>query len=390
MGVLSLVEPQPWADVDAPIEFAGLKAQQAVLESEIIARIHGVLAHGQYIMGPEVAELEAALAAHCGARHAIALSSGTDALIAAMMVLEIGPGDAVFIPAFTFPATAEAVILLGATPVFVDVDRTHFNLDPGALAQSIAAVVAGKTLRPRLALAVDLFGLPADYDAISDLANAHDMTVLADAAQSFGASLNGRLVGTIAPITATSFFPAKPLGCYGDGGALFTDDDETAAAVGSIRAHGKGASKYDIVRVGLNARLDTIQAAVLLAKLPIFVDEIAARRRLADIYCAGLAGVVDTPVNLAGAQSAWAQYTIQIDDRDRVRDRLTAVGIPTAVYYPRPMHKQPAYARFGIGAGSLPVSEEISSRVLSLPMHGYMTAAAAERVVGAVRAAVAR
>lgn len=370
------------------LEFAGLKAQQAALGDAITARMNAVLRHGQYIMGPEIAELEAALAQHCGARHAIAVSSGTDALVAALMVLGVGPGDAVFVPGFTFPATAEAVLLIGAEPVFVDVDPELFTLDPAHLQYRIDDVNQTGRLRPSIVLAVDLFGQPADYQAIASIADTHGMTVMADAAQSLGASLHGAAVGTLAPITATSFFPAKPLGCFGDGGALFTDDDQSAEALRSIRAHGKGNDKYEIVRLGLNARLDSLQAAVLLAKLPALASEIAARGQLAEIYDAGLTDLVVTPRRRPGARSAWAQYSILLDDRDRVRDRLYGQNIPNAVYYPRPMHLQPAYARFGAGEGSLPVSERLCAHILSLPMHGYMSERAAGHVVGAVRSAL--
>lgn len=370
-----------------PVEFAGLKAQQAALGDRIAARMDAALAHGQFIMGPEVAELEAALAAFAGARHAIAVSSGTDALLAAMMALGIGVGDAVFLPAFTFPATAEAAVLLGASPVFVDVDSKTFNLDTDDLAARVETVRRAGLLRPRAVIPVDLFGLPADYDRITPLAEASGMTVIADAAQSFGAARNGRRVGTLAAVTATSFFPAKPLGCFGDGGALLTDDDDLAEALASIRAHGKGADKYAIDRLGLNARLDTLQAAVLLAKLPAFPEELAARGGLADAYDAGLNEIVTTPARVAHSTSAWAQYTIKVSDRDRLRARLTDQGIPSAVYYPRPMHLQPAYRRFGDGPGSLPVSEALCAQVLSLPIHGYMSAEATERVITAVRIA---
>ncbi|MEZ5667341.1 MAG: DegT/DnrJ/EryC1/StrS family aminotransferase [Alphaproteobacteria bacterium] len=378
-----MTSPQPTPQ--PTIEFAGLKAQQAALGPAIAARMDAVLRHGQYIMGPEVAELESALAAFAGARQAVALSSGTDALVAAMMALSVGAGDAVFLPSFTFPATAEAPLLLGATPVFVDVDPQLFTIDPADLAARVEAIRRAGRLRPRMVIAVDLFGLPADYDALAPVAEAAGMTLLADAAQSFGASVDGRRVGTLTGITATSFFPAKPLGCFGDGGALFTDDAALADRLRSIRAHGRGAAKYDIDRLGLNARLDTLQAAVLLAKLPAFAGELAARERLAASYDAGLADAVVTPARRAGAVSAWAQYTILSDRRDALRRHLEAAGIPSAVYYPRPTHLQPAYRRFGDGPGSLPVSEALCARVLSLPMHGYLSADAAARVIDAVR-----
>ncbi len=378
-------EPQPAPE----IEFAGLKAQYAAHGKAIDARMAAVIAHGRFIMGPEVAELEAALAARAGVANVVGVSSGTDALIAPLMAHGIGAGDAVFVPAFTFTATAEVVALLGAVPVFVDVDKRNFNIDPADLKRRFAEARKTRGLTPRAVIAVDLFGLPADYAALSELCADADLLLIADAAQSMGAHYQGRPTGSLAPVTATSFFPAKPLGCFGDGGAIFTDDDELAAVLRSIRAHGKGASKYEIERIGLNARLDTIQAAVLLAKLPALDDEISARQALAKRYDAALEGVAQTPAQPNGAASAWAQYSILIDRRDAVVEHLRAAGIPTAIYYPRPLHLQPAYRRHGRGAGSLPVSEELCDRILSLPMHGYMSDKAADDIAAAVREAIA-
>ena len=366
------------------IEFAGLKAQYAALGPAIDARIAAVLAHGRFIMGPEVAELEAALAARIGVAHVIGVSSGTDALLAPLMARGIGPGDAVFMPTFTFTATAEVVALLGAHPVFVDVGPRSFNIDAGDLERRIAEVRKAGELAPRAVIAVDLFGLPADYDALGELCGREGLHLVADAAQSMGARYQARATGSLAPVTATSFFPAKPLGCFGDGGAVFTDDDDLAAKLRSIRVHGAGAEKYDIARVGLNARLDTLQAAVLLAKLPALDGEIAARRELADRYDAALDGIAETPARPNGAASAWAQYSILIDRRDAVAAALREAGIPTAVYYPRPLHLQPAYLRYGDGEGSCPVSEGLCDRILSLPMHGHMSATAADRIAQAV------
>jgi UDP-2-acetamido-2-deoxy-ribo-hexuluronate aminotransferase len=377
-------------EIDVPsLEFSGLKAQYAALGEAIRQRIAGVLDHGRFIMGPEVAELEAALAAYCGARHCVTVSSGTDALLAPLMAAGVGPGDAVFLPGFTFTATAEVVLLLRATPVFVDVDERSFNIDAHDLADRIAQIKSETALRPRAILGVDLFGLPADYDALANIAAAEDILLVADAAQSFGARRRDRKVGTLAPVTATSFFPAKPFGCFGDGGAVFTDDTDMAEAMRSIRAHGKGSAKYDIVRVGLNARLDTIQAAVLLAKLPALAGELDARNALADHYDRHLPAAVVTPRREEGATSAWAQYSILADDRDRLQKVLGDAGVPTAIYYPRPLHFQPAYQRFGYGKGSLPVCERLCSRILSLPMHGYMHPEAAGRVVEAVTRGIA-
>ena len=371
-----------------PIDFAGVRAQYARLAPEIDARIRAVLDHGRFIMGPEVTEFESALAAFAGAGHAVGVSSGTDALLMALMAEEIGPGDAVFVPAFTFTATAEVVLLLGATPVFVDVDARLFNIDPADLERRIAEVEAAGELTPRAVIAVDLFGLPADYTTLSALCGAHNLFLLADGAQSFGGSLGGARVGTLTQATAVSFFPSKPLGGYGDGGALLTDDAVRAARYRSIRAHGKGEAKYDIVRLGLNARLDTLQAAILLAKLPHFAAEIAARERVATVYDGGLGGTVEIPARVAGAQSAWAQYTILADARDALAEGLKAKGIPTAVYYPRPLHLQPAYAEYAEGEGSLPVAEALCARVLSLPMNPYLGDSEAARVCDALSAAL--
>ena len=362
------------------IPFVDLKAQYARLKPSIDARIHAVLDHGKFIMGPEVAELEEALAAFAGCRFAIGVSSGTDALLIALMAEGVGPGDAVFLPSFSFTATPEVVALLGATPVFADIDPHTFNIDPADLERRIGETVAAGGLRPRVVMAVDLFGLPADYPALQDIARHHRMLLLADAAQSFGAALDGRQVGRLAPVTATSFFPAKPLGCYGDGGAIFTDDEEGADAMRSIRLHGRGEAKYDVVRLGLNGRLDTLQAAILLAKLEVFPGELEARAALADLYDRRLGNAVAIPRRPATARSAWAQYSILLDDRDAVAESLQGQGVPTRVYYPRPLHLQPAYARHGDGAGSLPVSEEVSRRILSLPMHPYMDEATGHRV----------
>lgn len=371
-----------------PIAFADLKAQYARLKPEIDARIQAVLDHGRFILGPEVAEFEAALAAEAGCGHAIGVSSGTDALLMALMAEGVGAGDAVFLPAFTFTATAEVAMLLGARPVFVDVDPGTFNIDPADLTRRIEENAARGEARPRAVIAVDLFGQPADYPAIEAICESHGLFLLADAAQSFGGRLGERRVGALAPATAISFFPAKPLGGYGDGGALLTDDPGRAETYRSIRAHGKGGAKYDIVRMGLNARLDTLQAAILLAKLPVLADEIATRERLARYYDSRLGNLVETPRRVAGAASAWAQYSILLDGRDEVAAKLKARGIPTAIYYPRPLHLQPAYAGFGGGPGSMPASEGLSKRVLSLPMHAYLDDATAERICDEVAAAV--
>jgi len=356
------------------IAMADLKAQYAHLKASIDANIARVLDHGQFILGPEVAELEAALAARAGIRHCVTVSSGTDALLAALMAEGVGPGDAVFVPAFTFPATAEVVCLLGASPVFVDVDRRSFNIDPVDLDRRIAETEKEGDLRAHAVIAVDLYGLPADYPRLREICDAHDMFMLADAAQSFGATLDNRPVGSLAPATAISFFPAKPLGAYGDGGAILTDDDERAELYRSIRAHGKGSMKYEIQRVGLNARLDTIQAAILLAKLEVFDEELAAREAVARSYDRLLSNSSAVlPPQPRGVRCAWAQYTIQVENRDALANTLRADGIPTAIYYPEPLPQQAAYRRFADGPDGFPVSERLSARVLSLPMHPYLS-----------------
>lgn len=362
------------------IPFIDLKAQYQRVKTDIHQRIQTVFDHGKYIMGPEVAQLEAKLASYSGAKHAITVANGTDALQIALMAYGVGPGDAVFVPSFTFTATAEVVLILGAEPIFVDVCEDTFNLDPADLEAKLSAVRAQNRLSPKGIIGVDLFGQPADYVAIGDLARREGLFVLDDAAQSFGGKLNGRGVGVLADVTTTSFFPAKPLGCYGDGGALFTDDDEIAAVARSIREHGKGGEKYEIVRVGLNSRLDTIQAAILLAKLDIFDAEIDSRNRVAALYQQSLQEHVKKPSVMQGARSVWAQYTVCHEQRDQLAAHLKSAGIPTAIYYPRPMHMQSAYKRFGAGAGTLPVSEALSREVLSLPMHPYLQDSEVEQV----------
>ncbi len=371
-----------------PIPFIDLKAQYGRLRDAIDRRIRAVLDHGQFILGPEVAEFERALCALTGAGHAVGVSSGTDALEIALMAEEIGPGDAVFVPSFTFPATAEVVVGVGAEPVFVDSDIETWNVDPADLEQRIAAVEREGRLRPRAVIAVDLYGLPAPYEALRGLAATLGLALIADAAQSLGGSLDGVPVGRLASVTATSFFPAKPLGCYGDGGALFTDDARRAELFRSIRAHGQGKAKYDIVRAGRNARLDTLQAAILMAKLEVFADEIAARERIARQYDRHLAGHVVLPARPQGARCAWAQYTVLVEGRDEVCAELKAQNIPTMVYYPRPLHLQPAFARYGTGPGSLPASERLSSQVLSLPMHPYLEADTCDRIASALISAL--
>jgi len=374
-----------------PIPFIDVAAQRRCLGSAIDSAIARVLAHCQFILGPEVRVLEGELARFCGARHAITCASGTDALLLVLMAKGIGPGDAVFCPAFTFCATAEVVALLGATPVFVDVEPDSFNIDATSLA---AALPTAKRLglTPKAVIPVDLFGLPADHDAITAVAASADLFILDDAAQAFGATYKGRPLGTFGHATATSFFPAKPLGCYGDGGAVFTDDDAIVEALVSLRVHGQGSDKYDNVRIGLTARLDTIQAAILSEKLKIFPEEIVAREEAARRYAQGLGDLAVVPRVPSGSTSVWAQYTIRIGGgrRDKVAAALKAEGIPTAIYYPIPLHRQQAYRHYPVGEGGVAVSDRSAAEVLSLPMHGYLDAATQARIIDAVRRALTR
>lgn len=356
------------------IPFIDLAAQQDRLRERIDAAIANVLDHGAYIMGPEVKAFEAELTAFCGARHALGCANGTDALQLALMALGAGPGDAIFVPAFTFAATAEVVPLVGATPVFVDVDPRTFNMDVASLKRAI--VHANELgLRPGIVIPVDLFGLAADYDAIIAVARENDMKVIGDSAQGFGASYKGRRTGGIADITTTSFFPAKPLGGYGDGGAVFTDDDELAMLIDSFRVHGKGADKYDNDRIGLNSRLDTLQAAILLEKLAIYDDEIQARQAVSRRYEEALSQRFNVPLVPEDYVSVWAQYTLKLEgatERKRIQAATQAAGIPTMIYYPNPLHKLKAYADFPRDPVGLVVSEDLSQAVLSIPMHPYL------------------
>jgi len=373
----------------APIPFIDVGAQRRRLGTRIDEAIKRVTDHCQFIMGPEVFALEKDLAAFCGARHAISVASGTDALVLVLMAKGIGAGDAVFCPSFTFSATAESIALVGATPVFVDVDEATFNIDVASLERAVATAQR-LDLATKAVMAVDLFGLPADYDAIGRVAAKHSLFVIDDAAQSFGARYQNRKVGMLGDVSATSFFPAKPLGCYGDGGAVFTDDDKLADLVKSLRNHGQGVDRYDNVRVGINGRLDTIQAAVLIEKLKIFPDEISARERVAQRYNALLSATVMVPQVPAGYGSVWAQYTIRLSGsrRDALAAALRGQGIPTAMYYPKPTHRQTAYQYYPVSDGGLPVTERLADEVLSLPMHAYLDEATQDRIVAAVRQAM--
>ena len=370
-----------------PLAFIDLAKQRARLGQSIDQAIQRVLAHGNYIMGPEVRELETALSDFCGARHALTCSNGTDALGLILMALELDGGDSVFCPSFTFAATAEAVTWFGATPVFVDVDEQTFNIDPASLQAGIKSAKA-QGLRPVGVISVDLFGQPADYDRLEPICAEQRLWLLSDAAQSFGATYKGRNVGTIGTATATSFFPAKPLGCYGDGGAIFTGDDELAATIKSLRMHGQGSDKYDNVRIGLNGRLDTLQAAILLEKMRIFRDEIERREKVAVRYNAALADVAQVPRVMKGVTSVWAQYTIRVPAarREALAASLKLRGVPTAVYYARPLHQQTAYRKYPIAGNGLPVSERIAAEVISLPMHPYLEQAEQDFIISAVKA----
>jgi dTDP-4-amino-4,6-dideoxygalactose transaminase len=371
------------------IPFIDVAAQRRRLGTAVDAAIARVLGHCQFILGPEVRAFEDELAAFCGARHVVTCASGTDALVLALRAKGIGPGDAVICPSFTFCATAEVAALIGATPIFVDVDAATFNIDPGGIAGAVATAKR-LGLAPKAVIPVDLFGLPAAHNAVAAAAKAHDLFILDDAAQALGAIYNNRRLGSFGDATATSFFPAKPLGCYGDGGAVFTDDASMADTLRSLRMHGHGNDKYDNIRIGLASRLDTIQAAILSEKLKIFPEEIEARNDVARRYAAGLGDVVTVPNVPPGSTSVWAQYTIRLPAgrRDAFAAALKAEGVPTAVYYPIPLHRQQAYKHYPVGEGGVSVSERLAGEVISLPMHAYLDAPTQDRIVGAVRRAL--
>jgi UDP-2-acetamido-2-deoxy-ribo-hexuluronate aminotransferase len=369
------------------VPFVDLKAQYARLKPQIAEAIQDVLDDGRYILGPAVTRLEEELAAYCGVRHAISCASGTDAIYMPLLAYGVGPGDAVFVPSFTFTASAEVILLAGASPVFVDVEADSFNIDLADLERKIAETRAAGKLKPKAIVAVDLFGLPADWNALNALAEREDMHLISDAAQSFGGAYHNTRVGALAPVSGTSFFPAKPLGGYGDGGAIFTDDDDLADVLKSIRVHGAGSDRYEVVRIGINGRLDSIQAAILSVKLSVFDSELEARERVAGIYDEVLKGAVAVPKRIDGLRSAWAQYTIKTDKRAAVQKTLSEAGIPSMIYYPKPMHLQAPYAPYGGGEGSLPVSEAICEQVMSLPMHPYLSDEDARRVAELVKQA---
>lgn len=383
-GIKTAAERAPLQEA---IAFVDLRAQQARIRAEIDARIAAVLDHGRYVDGPEIAELEEALCARTGAAAAVCVSSGTDSLIIPMLAEGIGPGDAVFIPGFTYNATANAVLLTGATPVLVDVSPEDYNIDPAHLRAQAEAVAAEGALTPRAVIPVDLFGAPADYPAIATIADEFDLFLLSDAAQSFGGALDNRAVGALAPATSTSFFPAKALGCYGDGGAIFSMDRSRADVWRSIRWHGTDEQRQESVRMGMNGRLDTIQAAVLLAKLSIFDEEQEARRRIAEAYRERLAAFAELPRYAQGQRSGYSVFSLTVEDRDGVQERLNQMGVPTAAYYRKPLHRMAAFEVFA-PEGGLPVCDRLSERILSLPVHPYLSDSQIDRICEAFVEAV--
>ena len=387
------------------VSFIDLQAQYSRIQEDVEASVLRVLRSGQYILGPEVTKLEERLAEYVGVKHCVSCASGTDALVMALMAKGVGPGDAVFTVPFTFMASAEAIATVGATPIFVDVAQDSFNIDPAALDRAVKALAAGdrsihplpripddalKALHPKGIIAVDLFGLTADYAALNAIAEANGLFVIEDAAQSFGASSNNARAGGLAEIGCTSFFPAKPLGCYGDGGAIFTNDGELAAVLRSIRVHGQGSHKYENVRLGITGRLDAVQAAVLQVKLDIFDDEMASRQRVAARYSAAIAAnaiPLKVPVIPQGHSSAWAQYTLVAENaeaRARFQSRLSEQGIPTMVYYPKALHEQPVFDYLGYAAADFPVSHDLADRVFSVPMHPYLADAQIDAITDAL------
>ncbi len=370
------------------IPFIDLQSQRARISDKIDAALARVLKHGAYINGPEVREFEQQLASYCGAKHCLANANGTDALALPLMAWNVGPGDAVFCPAFTFAATAEVVPWTGATPVFVDVLPDTYNMDPASLEAAIAGVKKDGRLKPRIVIAVDLFGQPVDYPKIAEICRREGLKLIADSAQGFGCTLDGKHPMHWADATTTSFFPAKPLGCYGDGGATLTNDDDDLAVMRSLAVHGQGVDKYDNIRIGMNSRLDTMQAAILIEKLAIFSDEIRERNIVADRYRRMLSNLVKTPTVIPGGVSTWAQYTIETDDRDGLAAHLRDAGVPTAQYYPKPLHVQTAYRGYPVGAGGMRVTEDIANRVLALPMHAYLDEGTQAKIASAIRAFV--
>jgi dTDP-4-amino-4,6-dideoxygalactose transaminase len=372
------------------IEFIDLKAQRQHIGQAMEDAILKVVRDGSYILGPEVQQFEAGLAGFCGAKHAIGVANGTDALILVLEALGIGPGDAVICPSFTFAATAEVVAWMGATPVFAEIDEATYNIDPKGLAAALDTA-RKHDLKPRALITVDLFGQACDYDPIESFCKQNDLVLIADSAQGYGARYKGRIAGAIGDFATTSFFPAKPLGCYGDGGAILTDNDEHTALILSLRFHGKGSYKYDNVRIGVNSRLDTLQAAVLIEKLKVYAEEIEKRQLVAQRYTEALRDLVTTPYVMPDCVSTFAQYTIRVDAgrRDAFQAALKAKGVPTTVYYPKPLHQQTAYKHFPVAGNGLPISERVSQEVVALPMHPYLDKATQDYIIEAVREALA-
>ncbi|WP_419908854.1 DegT/DnrJ/EryC1/StrS family aminotransferase [Hoeflea sp.] len=370
------------------MQFIDLAAQRARIGGRIEQAVSKVLSEGRYILGPEVSEFEAKIADYLGVKHAIGCANGTDALLIPLMAWKIGPGDAVFVPSFTFAATAEVVALTGATPVFVEITHETYNIDPARLEEAIEAVKAEGKLAPKAVIPVDLFGTPADYPAIDTICHRHGLYVLSDAAQSIGGATPDGRCGSFGHVAATSFYPAKPLGCYGDGGAMFTDDDAVMEKLRSYAFHGKGESQYDNIHVGLNSRLDTIQAAVLLEKLAIFDDELASRQQVADYYRENLKDYVRVPKTPDGLVSAWAQFAIETVDRDALKAHLGEKGIPSVIYYVKPLHQQPAYAHYPKGPGEMAVTEQLPNSILCLPMHPYLQRSDQDRIIETIIAFV--
>lgn len=368
------------SDYSVPLQFIDLAAQQLKIRNKIDQAIANVLNHGQYIMGPEVTQLENDLKSFTGAANAVSCANGTDALSLVLMAWGVGPGDAVFVPSFTYVASAEAPAQLGATPFFVDVLEHNFNINPMSLRQAIDEA-RQMGLRPAVVIAVDLFGQPADIDAVTDIASAAGVKVLVDGAQSFGATNKGRQVGTMGDATTTSFFPAKPLGCYGDGGAVFTNDLDLATTVKSIRLHGRSDEKYDAARIGMNSRLDTIQAAILIEKLKIFPEELVMRRNVAAAYNDTLSNTFKKPHVIDGFSSSWAQYTLVVENRNALQIMLKEHGIPSVIYYPKVLTQQSGYRSFPVVSSGVSVSDKLASKVLSLPMHPYLSTAEQERII---------
>ena len=367
------------------MQFIDLGAQRERIRDRLRAAIDRVVDDGRYIHGPEVAEFESKLADYVGVKHVIACANGTDALLLPLLASGVGPGDAVFVPSFTFAATAEVVALAKAEPVFVDIDPDTYNMDIASLEAAIDMIKAEGRLTPRAIIPVDLFGLGADYTSILPIAEREGLMVIEDAAQSIGGMISNAKCGSFGAVGSTSFYPAKPLGCYGDGGAMFTDDDEMAALLRSYAFHGKGETQYDNIHVGLNSRLDTLQAAILIEKLAILEDEMIARQKVAQRYSEGLRGVVKVPHIPSGNRSAWAQYAIEPPERDALKAHLQAEGIPSVIYYVKPLHQQVAYRDYPRTPGGLPVSEELPSRILCLPMHPYLGEADQDRIIAAIR-----